>query len=413
MYCKHCGASNPDNAVFCGECGKPITSQEGEHKRTNNLFVHWKLWILIVGIVAIISTSLVIGRRLIESGRSGFSSTAGPTSHAPAINPTAIISPSPRPPAINIPYFGISPENATEVKQERVLNGHTGLVHNVAFSPDGRFLASGSFDGTVRLWNVEDDQLLRIIKHSDEVYSIAFSPDGNVLASGTSKKVWLWDVNSGNLIRTLEGHIGNVYGVVFSPDGSELITAGGDYNDDTVRLWDVNTGKLLNILENTDGNPFYNIAFSPDGLTIAAGSIEKVLLWDVNSYQLIRTLNGHNYFDQVNVVTSVAFSPNGYTLAAAGDGAVLLWNVKTGDLSHSLTGQIIDAEGVAFSPDGRILASTDNDGTVRLWDTDKGQLINILRGHSDWAFGVAFSPDGSLLASASRDRSIILWGLQP
>ena len=292
------------------------------------------------------------------------------------------------------------------------LSGHMDAVASVAFSPDGKTLASGSRDGTVILWNAQTAKAIRkpLTGHTDDVTSIAFSPDGKILASGSrDTTIILWDVETGALISQLQEHSDDVTSVAFSPDGKILASGSRDI---TIMLWDVETGALTGGLV---GHFDYvtSVAFSPDGKMLASGSKdETITLWDVQTATSIRPpLTGH-----IDYVTSVAFSPDGKTLASGSrDTTVILWDVETGEpLGQPLKGHVKDVASVAFSPDGKTLASSSRDTTIILWDVETGEpLGQPLRGHVDSIFSyvtsVAFSPDGKTLASGSSDTTIILW----
>jgi WD40 repeat protein len=326
----------------------------------------------------------------------------------PALAPQ--LAPAPAPQAALAPQSSPPPAPQTAPALLRTLSNEVYSVNNwvysIAYSPDGRTLASGNAAETIELWNSASGQLLRTLTGpTGDVMSVAFSPDGHSLASGSvDKTVKLWDAVTGQQLRKLTGHTNYVESVAFSPDGRTL--ASGDW-DKTVKLWDAVTGRLQRTLTGHT-SVVYSVAFSPDGRTLASGSADKTIeLRDPASGKLLRALTGHTH-----AVRCVAFSPDGRTLASgSGDETIKLWDVASGELLRTLTGHISVVYSVAFSPDGRTLASGSQDNTIKLWDVASGQLLHTLTGHTDQVWSVAYSPDGRTLASGSLDTTIKLWNV--
>jgi uncharacterized protein with WD repeat len=253
----------------------------------------------------------------------------------------------------------------------RTFTGHSDSVGPVVYSPDGRYLAGGSASDnfstfatviTNKIWEVATGKELRILTgHSYWVYSVAYSPDGRYLASGSADKtIKIWEVATGKELRTLTGHSNWVLSVAYSPDGRYLASGS---KDNTIKIWEVATGKELRTL--TGHSSFVrSVVYSPDGRYLASGSSDDTIkIWEVATGKELRTLTGHS-----GIVWSVVYSPDGrYIASGSGDKTIKIWEVATGQELCTLTGHSGGVISVAYSPDGRYLASGSVDKTIKIW----------------------------------------------
>ena len=325
--------------------------------------------------------------------------TSSPTpAHPHTHTPTHPHTPTPDP-------LAISPANAAQVVQ--LAQFGEGKLDQVAWSPDGKLLATAGQKG-VYVYDAGTLGQVHFINARAWATSAAFSPDGLRLAVGSvNATVQLWDLDTGDLKLVLTGPGVRVDQVIFSPDGRTLASVG---SDNQVQVWDLILRQHLRALDG-EGGPARSLAFSPDGLWLAAAGERQVLVWDANTGQLAHTLE-HRFR-----VTSVAVSPLGDSLTLASgntSGTVEVWDASTGQRLRAFDRLAAPARSLAFSPDGRMLASAHLDETVRLWDVaNSSRPLHTLAGHTDLVTSVVFSPDGRRLASSSWDGTARLWGIAP
>jgi WD40 repeat protein len=306
-----------------------------------------------------------------------------------------------------------------ESQQCQVLRGHKSGLAALRYRHDGRLLATGGFDFSVKLWDTATGKVQRTLTQATEVDCLALSPDGSRLATGgRDSLVRLWDVATGRQVASLQGHTRPVHAVEFSPDGECLACV----DNEGLKVWKVADASLCYQRPQPDtprGFNFRDVAFSPDGRYVLAGggSVDHpegtISIWEAATGRAVRTWHLHEA-----QVKRLVFSPNRRQLATVGfDRKVILWDWSP---ATAHTQAVLTLQGhkdwiadVAFSPDGRRLATASFDHTTKLWDARTGKELLTLSGHTDLVSGVTFSPNGETLATSGYDGTARLWNASP
>lgn len=356
-----------------------------------------------------------------------------------------------------------APESAEEAlframqtsQLQRILTGHTDGINDVAFSPDGRLLATVSQDTDIKLWDIATGQAIGTLTlHAQPINAVAFSPDGRILATGGDDGfIILWNVETQQLITPLNGQDGAVNDLVFHPNGEHLLAG---YANSAMRLWDIanrrsdqrlvgHDGSINAVTVNSDGSRFASagsdgriivwngaagssrfsiepfsgpdslpiainaLTFSPDdGRLLAANNNGTATVWDANDASLIFRITAH-----ATQLEDVVYNPDGSLFATAGrDGTAKVWNAETGQALYTLSGHTGSVTAVTFHPTEPQIVTASDDSTARLWNSTTGLSPTILSGHTAAILSIAFSADGRFLASAGADETARIWNTE-
>ncbi len=295
---------------------------------------------------------------------------------------------------------------------------HSSYVNCVSFNSDGTILAAGDADNMIKLWNVVTGQEICFpnpLTHSSYVNSVSFGPESNILATGSADKtIKLWNVDTGELLHTFKGHKGEVNSVSFSPDENRKILASVSADGKT-KLWNVDTGKLLHTFKGHKGE-VNSVSFSHNGEMLVTCSADgKTKLWNLDNHREICTFEGHH-----GRIESISFSSDSKTLATGGaDTTIKLWNVDKKTEVCTLKGHHSRINSVCFSSNENrnILATCSPDSKIKLWDLDKHldnqKETHTLKGHGDHVKSISFSSSENILVSVSSDKMIKFWNVDP
>lgn len=301
----------------------------------------------------------------------------------------------------------VTPIAVGPVGEFKKFEGHTEEIKGVGFSHDGRYVASGSRDMSVRVWDItvkEGKEAHLIRGHTKEVWAVAFHPNNRYLISVSwDATARMWDFKSGNEVKRF-AHTKDVNGLALSRDANTMLTG---CDDEKMYLWNVNTGEEIRRYTG-HSNYVYAVAFSPDGRLVASGGVDKsVRVSDLATGQLVKSFEGSN-----ESITNLAFTSDNRYVLSSGDTVIRKWDLTTGkEAPRAFEGHSGRIPAMAISPDGRRLVTGGDDRTIKYWDLTTGKLIQSFAGHTDTVTCVAFSHDGRRVVSGSYDRTVRVWGM--
>ncbi len=315
----------------------------------------------------------------------------------------------------------------------RLLSGHTGSVKCIAFSPDGKFIASvGNADFTLKIWNISDGTCINTINNILET-SVAYSPDGKFIASGSEfKTVKIWRAENGTPVLTIkgadqtainfrnldtklteqqrkdladrDGHSSIVTSVAYSPDGKFIASGSDDY---TVKIWQSQNGAWVRTLSGHTGG-IKTVAYSPNGKFIISAGVDcTIKIWNTADGKCIRTLTGHT-----GTINKLLYSPDGtYIASASDDSSLKIWDAASGTCFRTFIGHGGAVKSLSFSSDGKYIVTGSEDTTIKIWDLGTGTCKKTLSGHTGSIWSVSYSPNGKTIASGSDDNSVRIWSV--
>ena len=299
-------------------------------------------------------------------------------------------------------------------------DAHADKVITVAWSPDGKYIASGGLDSTVHLWRPMNGQHLFTYRgHSRifppaAVYAVRWSPDGTRIASaGTSSIVQVWDPGNGQKVAAYEGHsvaLPSIFHVEWSPDGRRIASTNmaAPYLDEAVHIWDAVNGRRLlkidlrrSLLKSSSAG---DVTWAPDGQKLAVSWEKKVRIYGTSTGKHIQT-----YEDHPDWISEVTWSPDGSSIASSSARRINIWEPMTGKTLFTYIAHDGTVRDLAWSPDGMHIASAGEDRTVQIWEASTGKRLLTYSGHTDYVTAVSWSPDSTCIASSSNDRTVHVW----